>query len=169
MIRLLIFCKQLLTAGIIFQFMYVLFPVFATAMALLPDTYNCGLRTHRECRERFPHHHWLTIPVCTMARAVTHMPGCMPGSLTHGFLWRRWRGKRSRHSRRMRNPQFYISGKRPILHAIPWNQRPCCDDTWCMVVTNVAEIDIWGVDYLVKYMLKSTLINNDFPIWLLIG
>ena len=26
----------------------------------------------------------------------------------------RWRGKRSRHSRRMRNPQFYISGKRPM-------------------------------------------------------
>ena len=27
----------------------------------------------------------------------------------------RWRGKRSRHSRRMRNPQFYISAKRPIV------------------------------------------------------
>ena len=27
-------------------------------------------------------------------------------------LW--WRGKRSRHSRRMRNPQFYVSGKRPM-------------------------------------------------------
>ena len=27
-------------------------------------------------------------------------------------LW--WRGKRSRHSRRMRNPQVYVSGKRPI-------------------------------------------------------
>ena len=25
----------------------------------------------------------------------------------------RWRGKRSRHSRCMRNPQFYVSGKRP--------------------------------------------------------
>ena len=29
---------------------------------------------------------------------VTHVPWCMPGSLTNGFLWRRWRGKRSRHS-----------------------------------------------------------------------
>ena len=28
----------------------------------------------------------------------------------------RCRGKRSRHSRRMRNPQFYVSGKRPMLH-----------------------------------------------------
>ena len=26
----------------------------------------------------------------------------------------RWRWKRSRHSRRMRNPQFYVSGKRPV-------------------------------------------------------
>ena len=27
----------------------------------------------------------------------------------------RWQGKRSRHSRRMRNSQFYVSGKRPIV------------------------------------------------------
>ena len=56
---------------------------------------------------------------------VTHVPWCMSGSLTSGFLWIRWRGKRSRHSRRMRNPQFYASGKRPILHVqhVPyvWN------------------------------------------------
>ena len=45
---------------------------------------------------------------------VTHVPWCMPRSLTSGFLLSRWRGKRSRHSRRMRNPQFYVSGKRPM-------------------------------------------------------
>ena len=45
---------------------------------------------------------------------VTHVPWYMPGSLTSGFLWSRWRGKRSRHYRRMPNPQFYVSGKRPI-------------------------------------------------------
>ena len=45
---------------------------------------------------------------------VTHVPWCMSGSLTWGFHWSRWRGKRSRHSRRMRNPQFYVSGKRPM-------------------------------------------------------
>ena len=39
---------------------------------------------------------------------VTHVPWCMPGSLTSSFLWSRSRGKRSRHSRRMRNPQFYV-------------------------------------------------------------
>ena len=45
---------------------------------------------------------------------VTHVPWCMPGSLTGGFLWSRWLGKRSRLSRCMRNPQFYVSGKRTI-------------------------------------------------------
>ena len=45
---------------------------------------------------------------------VTHMPWCMTGSLTSDFLWNRWRGKRSRHSRRIRNLQFYLSGKRPM-------------------------------------------------------
>ena len=44
---------------------------------------------------------------------VTYVPWCMPGSLTSGFNWSRWRGKHSRHSRRMRNPQFYVSDKRP--------------------------------------------------------
>ena len=47
---------------------------------------------------------------------VTHIPWCMPGSLTSGFLWSRWREKFSRHSRRMRNAQFYVSGKE--IHAI---------------------------------------------------
>ena len=45
---------------------------------------------------------------------VTHVPWCMPGSLTSGFLWIRWRGKHSRHSRCMRNLQFYASDKRPV-------------------------------------------------------
>ena len=45
---------------------------------------------------------------------VTHVPWCMPRSLTSGFLWIRWRGKRSWHSRRMRNPQFCVPGKRPM-------------------------------------------------------
>ena len=41
---------------------------------------------------------------------VTHVSWCMPGSLINGLLRSRWRGKRSRHSRRMRNSDFYLSG-----------------------------------------------------------
>ena len=46
---------------------------------------------------------------------VTHVPWCMSGSLTSDFLSSRWRGKRSRHSRSMRDPQFYVSCKRPMI------------------------------------------------------
>ena len=49
---------------------------------------------------------------------LTHVPWCMPGSLTSVSFGSRWRGKHSRHSRRMRNmqfTQFYVSGKRPIV------------------------------------------------------
>ena len=45
---------------------------------------------------------------------VTHVPWCMPGSITSGSLLSRWRGKRSLHSRRMHKPQIYGSGKRPM-------------------------------------------------------
>ena len=38
---------------------------------------------------------------------------CMPGSLTSSFLWNRWRGKRSRHSRCMRKMQFCVFVRRP--------------------------------------------------------
>ena len=37
---------------------------------------------------------------------------CMSGLLTSGGV-----KKRSRHSRRMRNPQFYLSGKRPMVES----------------------------------------------------
>ena len=56
---------------------------------------------------------------------VTHVPWCMPGSLTSGFLWSWRRGKRSRHSRRMRNPQFDVSGKRPIQTKLVQVQVTC--------------------------------------------
>ena len=43
------------------------------------------------------------------ATCVTHVPWCMSGSLTRGG------GENvPRQSRRMRNPQFYVSGKRPM-------------------------------------------------------
>ena len=45
---------------------------------------------------------------------VRHVPWCMPGSRTSGFLYSRWREKRSRHSRHMRNSHFCVSCKRPM-------------------------------------------------------
>ena len=85
-------------------------------MGLLPDTQNCRLRMHREHRERFPHQ--LSDPVMHHGTCVMHVPWYMSGSLTSGFLWSRWRGKRSRHFRCMHNPHFYVSGKRPMTVAL---------------------------------------------------
>ena len=74
------------------------------ATCQIRKTVGCACATHSFHRHPDMHH----------GTCVTHVPWCMPGSLTIGFLWSRWRGKRSRHSRRMRNPQFYVSGQRPI-------------------------------------------------------
>ena len=83
-----------------------------TAIGLLPDW---GLCMRRVCREHFPRHRLkrkllvsepgMYVRHVRHARAVMHV----------GIANPRWRGKRSRHSRRMRNPQFYVSGKRPMI------------------------------------------------------
>ena len=70
----------------------------------------------RECRERFPRHRRLAIPTCITARESHTCRDACRDRLTSGFLWNRWWGKRSRHSRRMRNPQSHVSGKWPIGH-----------------------------------------------------
>ena len=77
---------------------------------------------------------------------VTHVPWCISGLLTSGFLWSRWRGKRSRHSRRMRNPQFYVSGKRPMAtrrHAVLDDQSNSLD----LEPVNMCTNDQWQPKY----------------------
>ena len=69
-------------------------------------------------------------PYMPHGACVTHVPCCMSGSLTSGFLWSRCRGKRSRHSRRMSNRQWYASGKRPKQ----WYLLPLCLQTTQRVV-----------------------------------
>ena len=83
-------------------------------MGFLPDTHSCGLR---ECRERFFPPPRVSDPDMHHGTRVTHVPWRMPGSLTSGFLWSRWRGKRSWYSRRIHNPQFCVSGKRPVVQS----------------------------------------------------
>ena len=93
---------------------------------------------------------------------VTHIPWCMSGSLTSGFLRSRWRGKRSRHSRCMRNQQFYVSGKRPIEtppvlapqallgNHYGWRPPPTClgKREFDYLVRHLRKIDINGPAYL---------------------
>ena len=53
---------------------------------------------------------------------VTHVPWCMSGSQTCGLLWSRWRGKRSRHSRRMRTTcTFTYMVRGPMVRAVSLN------------------------------------------------
>ena len=83
---------------------------------------------------------------------VTHVPWCMPGSLTSDFLWSRWRGKRSRHSRRMHNPQFYVSGKRPMGKYL---------QSTCIRVTCLHSDGTW-VAWRQKITGNSTSCSADF-------
>ena len=58
---------------------------------------------------------WVSDSIMHHGTCLMHVPWCMSGSLTSGFLWSRWWWKYSWHSRRMPNPQFYLSGKGPML------------------------------------------------------
>ena len=81
---------------------------------LLPETQNCGL----------------CMPGMFSPPPGVSDPDMQHGTLSNGFPWSRWRGKRSRHSRRMRNPQFYVSDKRPmvlklriqVIHVVPYTR-----------------------------------------------
>ena len=81
---------------------------------------------------------------------VTYVPWCVPESLTSGFLWSQWQGKRSRHSRRMRNPQFYISVKRPMKATI-------------YMLLNYYEEMYMYVAKLDSFTLKCACIWNPIP------
>ena len=56
-----------------------------------------------------------------LGTCVTHVPWCMPGSLTSGFLWIRRRGETFPTFPVHAHPQFYLSGKRPIASYAPLN------------------------------------------------
>ena len=135
------------------------------AMGLLPDTWNCGLRMRRECRERFPRHQLQRKPLVSNpgmhhGTCVTHVPWCMSGSLTCGG-----RGKRSRHSRRMRNPQFYVSGKRPIGKSLGiWltsNNTKVEQNSPICSMQNLS-LTHWGRDRMAAIL--QTAHSNAFPL-----
>ena len=78
----------------------------SSPMDLVPDTWNYGLRMRRECRECVFCHRGLAIPTCITAR-----------------VWRTYRDACWKRSRRMHNPQFYVSGKRPMNRTgSPWGR-----------------------------------------------
>ena len=113
-------------------------------MGFLPDTKICGLHMRRECRKRFPRHRLQRKPI--ISDPGMHHDTCVtyPGWLTCGLpiQIQTWQGKRSRHSRCIRNLQFHVSGKRPmkigimtplyfhIHHEISWQVTQPRDWSW---------------------------------------
>ena len=88
---------------------------------------------------------------------VPHVPWCIPGSLTSSFLWSRWQEKRSRNSRRMRNPQFYVSGKRLIVLANVF--------VWYFGVTGNS-FGLWSyMSHIVSYHINTSFNTNMSDIW----
>ena len=119
-------------------------------MGLLPDTQNCVLRMRRECRERFPRHRGLAIPTCIMTRAWRT---CHDACRDHQLAVY-WRKTCSRHSWRMRNPQFNVSGKRPMTTLYSGGILKCI----FTVKTSYDSVDIWP--YMFNWHCTSTSSPN---------
>ena len=64
-------------------------------------------------------------------------------SMHVGIANPRWRGKRSRHSWRMRNLQYYVCGKRPVLY--------CCCRWWQIQFRKYGFTSSVGNTYLYSY------------------
>ena len=66
----------------------------------------------------------------------THVPWRILGSLTISFLWSRWRGKRYRNSRCMRNPQHgsrQSQVRKPVGSGVEWPDCSLIIGTGCRV------------------------------------
>ena len=87
---------------------------------------------------------------------MTYVPWCMPGSLTSGFILSRWRGKRFRHPRRMRNPQFCISGKRPmnIIHEVAVHRKSNEKQTYFKEKSHWSQVTLICVSKMCHHLFR---------------
>ena len=122
-----------------------------SAMGLLPDTQNCGLRIRGECRERFPRHRLQRKPLVSdpgmhHGTCVMHVPWCMSGS-----LYPRWRGKRSRHPRACATPNFAYLTRYPFDHLTegPFIKYELCN-TWQKFILPFAHAAPVGVTHFIS-------------------
>ena len=91
--------------------------VTSLSMGHLPDTQNCGLRMHRECRKRFPR------------RRLRRKPPVSDPGMHHG-TW-----KRSWHSRHMHTRNFTYLARGPLWHTLSRSSEEInlttCKSSWC--------------------------------------
>ena len=102
---------------------------------------------------------------------VTHVPWCMPGSLTSGFFWSWWRGKHSRQTRRMRSLQFYVSGKRPIQSLVYCRQQLACENEHHLislkaVINEVVVSARLVIPYIGLVIKKRSRLPHTTMIWI---
>ena len=112
-------------------------------MGLLPDTLKLPVAHTLGMPGTFSPSPQVSDPDMHYGTCLTHVPWCMPGSLTRSFLWSQWRG--GKRSRRMRNPKFHISGKRPMHNSCDIQHLPS-DITSCRGI--MLNVDTWYIDFL---------------------
>ena len=110
----------------------------------------------------FPPPPRVTDPDMHHETCVTHVSWCMPGSLTSGFIWSRWREKRSRHYRCMRNLQFYVSGKRPYRVTSPEYANSTIMD---IMSTHQVSNTISVLPFTIPYTKNNNIIKHISWFW----
>ena len=73
----------------------------------------------------------------------------------------RWRWKRSRHSRRMRNPQFYVSGKRPMaIDELARRKDPGHRQAWfSLLIITSYYLPLFPMSGIVRFQHQKVWIN----------
>ena len=100
--------------------------------------------------------------------AATYVSWCMLESLTSGFPLSLWQGKRSRHSRCMRNPQSYVSGKSLCskTNALKFIRFEESSTKWLQMSITLASLNktwlIWEIWVLVLLLLLLVLLGLPF-------
>ena len=147
---------------------YNKYPKLNRSMGLLPDTQNCELCLRREF---FPLHRLQRKPL--VSDPSMHYGTCV----THG-PWFMSREKRSGHSLQMRNPQFYVFGKRPIGSVTKlWEQGIVyriyrrypvrCEHIYQLVTTSKWCYYIWDQIKIVNPILDVMTIGFLWWVWVI--
>ena len=133
----------------------------------------------RECQEYFHHHLLQRKPLVSDSRHASRHVHQARAMMHDGIANPRWRGKCSRHSRRMRNPQFYVSGKRSITTKevcpiYPGTPHPCSHRCHEIIIVGHFTVAIMEDYNMVWYSMKlpeegqfafqALLAINGFPL-----
>ena len=138
----------------------------------------------RECRDRFPRQRLQRKPL--VSDPGMHHDMCVTHVVHVGIVNSQWWWKRSRHSRCMHNPQFYVSDQRPMCseitsvhtaknprrnHYIPFCTVRSCFNitqfTQCTIATNIKyEICLSCKRHVLDFaeMYLSNVIAQRWPI-----